>query len=75
MFSFFKKKPAPLAPVPAPEPAAVKAPAAVIPSAPGEPPATASVPARTPATAPVVAGRFRECLETLVKTELSQTET
>ena len=55
MFSFFKKKPAPLAPVPAPEPAAVKAPAAVIPSAPGEPPATASVPARTPATAPVVA--------------------
>ena len=27
------------------------------------------------ATAPVVAGRFRECLETLVKTALSQAET
>ena len=55
MFSFFKKKPAPPAPVPAPEPAAVEAPAAVIPSAPAEPPANASVPVGTPGTAPVVA--------------------
>jgi fused signal recognition particle receptor len=55
MFSFFKKKPAPPAPVPAPEPAAVEAPAAVIPPAPAEPPANASVPSGTPGTAPVVA--------------------